>query len=98
MPEVTIPPEHPALPGHFPGQPVVPAVVILSEVIGAVRRSHPGLVVSGIRKAKFLARLAPDQAFEIDLGAPAADSVKFACRTGDTVLVQGRLELAAATG
>ncbi len=29
---VTIPADHPSLPGHFPGRPIVPAVVILDEV------------------------------------------------------------------
>ena len=29
-------PTHPSLPGHFPGQPVVPGVVILDAVQAAI--------------------------------------------------------------
>ena len=34
--QFSIPFEHPALPGHFPGQPVVPGVVILEAVQTAI--------------------------------------------------------------
>ncbi|WP_067561927.1 hypothetical protein [Halofilum ochraceum] len=93
MPEVVIGSDHPALPGHFPGQPVVPAAVILSRVIDAVRDSWPDTRVTGIRKAKFVQRVAPDEPFRIELDAPTGDSLKFVCRTADTIVVQGRLTL-----
>ncbi len=93
MPEVVIGSDHPALPGHFPGQPVVPAAVILSRVIEAARQAWPDARITGIRKAKFLQRVAPDEPFRIDLDTPTGDSLKFVCRTADAVLVQGRLTL-----
>ncbi|MFW5969492.1 MAG: hypothetical protein ACOCP9_02535 [Halofilum sp. (in: g-proteobacteria)] len=93
MSEVVIGPDHPALPGHFPGQPVVPAAVILSRVIAAAREASPDMRVTGIRKAKFLQRLAPGEPFRIDLDTPAGDSLTFVCRTADAVVVQGRLTL-----
>jgi 3-hydroxymyristoyl/3-hydroxydecanoyl-(acyl carrier protein) dehydratase len=93
MPEVVIGSDHPALPGHFPGQPVVPAAVILSRVIEAVRHSWPDTRVTGIRKAKFVQRVVPDEPFRIELDAPTGDSLKFVCRTADTIVVQGRLTL-----
>ena len=37
---ITIPQDHPAIPGHFPGNPVVPGVIILQEVIKAIHQSE----------------------------------------------------------
>lgn len=93
MREAAIDSDHPALPGHFPGHPTVPAVLILSRVIAAARRAYPDAKVNGIRKAKFLRRLGPDQPFDIELGTPAEDTLKFACRAAGAVIVQGRLTL-----
>lgn len=55
-----VPAAHPALAGHFPGNPVVPAVLILERVVA----SAPG-PVTGVRSAKFLRPLAPDTAFHV---------------------------------
>jgi hypothetical protein len=44
---------HPALPGHFPGRPIVPGVVILDMLIEDLRRHRPDLTVRGIRQMKF---------------------------------------------
>lgn len=98
MPEVVIGSDHPALPGHFPGHPIVPAAVILSRVLAEVRRAHPELGVTGVRKAKFLRPLGPDEAFSIEFGSPTDDTLKFACRTGDAVLAQGRFTLGGKPG
>jgi len=38
---ITIRRDHPSLPGHFPGNPVVPGVVILEEVLEAIRQTEP---------------------------------------------------------
>ena len=49
-------PRHPALAGHFPGNPIVPGVVLLDHAIHALARLG-GLPEAGIRigTAKFLA-------------------------------------------
>jgi 3-hydroxyacyl-[acyl-carrier-protein] dehydratase len=53
-------PGHPALPGHFPGMPVVPGVVVLDLVLQAAER-HLGarLPVTSLSQAKFSAPLLP---------------------------------------
>jgi 3-hydroxyacyl-[acyl-carrier-protein] dehydratase len=32
---------HPSLPGHFPGNPIVPGVLLLDETLHAIERSQP---------------------------------------------------------
>jgi 3-hydroxymyristoyl/3-hydroxydecanoyl-(acyl carrier protein) dehydratase len=57
---VAVPAEHPALPGHFPGAPVVPGVVLLDRLLAAAEE-HLGrtLAVRGLGPVKFLAPLRP---------------------------------------
>jgi 3-hydroxyacyl-[acyl-carrier-protein] dehydratase len=58
--------DHPSLPGHFPGRPVVPGVVLLDRVAAAFERWH-GAGVGALPQAKFLQPLLPDQCAEIEL-------------------------------
>ncbi|MFO8006089.1 hypothetical protein [Thioalkalivibrio sp.] len=62
--------EHPSLPGHFPGHPVVPGVVILDQV-AAVARAHGLGPVAALPQVKFLAPLTPEAAFRIEIDPPA---------------------------
>ena len=45
----TISANHPSLPGHFPGAPLVPGVLILDEVLAALRDKHNGCQLTAIR-------------------------------------------------
>jgi 3-hydroxyacyl-[acyl-carrier-protein] dehydratase len=59
---ICIPQDHPALPGHFPGAPVVPGVVVLDELLGAAERQlGRALTLAGLPQAKFLSPLLPAQ-------------------------------------
>jgi 3-hydroxymyristoyl/3-hydroxydecanoyl-(acyl carrier protein) dehydratase len=85
--------DHPSLPGHFPGTPLVPGVVILDEVVAALNDWRQDSQLSGIPNVKFLAPLKPEQPFTISLSATSknADEVSFYCRAGERIIVQGRL-------
>src|SRR6266699_4572583 len=91
--------DHPSLPGHFPGAPLVPGVVILDEVLGALLEWRKDCELTGIRSVKFLAPLKPEQAFTICLsaGKGATGEVSFCCRIEDRVAVEGRLEVCGRT-
>ncbi|WP_293390845.1 hypothetical protein [Nevskia sp.] len=86
--------EHPALPGHFPGRPIVPGVLLLDRVVAAVLADAPGCVLVGFPAAKFLRPLAGDEAFEI-FWQREGELAAFRCLIGDTLVAEGRLQLRA---
>jgi len=85
--------DHPSLPGHFPGAPLVPGVVILDEVVAALDEWQQDSQLNAVHNVKFLAPLKPDQLFTISLFATSkdADEVSFRCRAEERVIVEGRL-------
>lgn len=62
-----VPGTHPCLPGHFPGRPLVPGVVILDHVIAAIEGAHGALGPLRLPQVKFVQPLLPDEAAEIAL-------------------------------
>ena len=64
---VRIPGSHPSLAGHFPGRPIVPAVVLLDCVLDAAQRCFGVATVTGLAQAKFTAPLLPEQTAELQL-------------------------------
>jgi 3-hydroxyacyl-[acyl-carrier-protein] dehydratase len=84
---------HPSLPGHFPGSPVVPGVVLLSEVLADLRRQLPQVRVTGVWKLKFLRMLFPGQPFTVEFGATAANNLRFKCWQDGTLLAEGNFAL-----
>lgn len=63
---MTISADHPALSGHFPGDPIVPGVVILSRVAAALRRHFPHIELGALLNARFHAPLRPGEIFYVD--------------------------------
>lgn len=75
-----IPADHPCLPGHFPGRPVVPGVVMLDRVFAAIEAAEAGLIADLVAapaaapsparrlpQVKFVQPLLPAQAARIEL-------------------------------
>ena len=60
-----VPAQHPALAGHFPGNPIVPGVVVLDAVVSAAEAwLGAGFRVDRLTYAKFLAPLKPERPLE----------------------------------
>ena|SRR5205809_6404269 len=88
-------PDHPSLPGHFAGAPIVPGVVILDEILAALTEWRQNSRVTVINAVKFLVPLKPDQPFTICLAANdhAEGQVDFRCYIENRMIVEGRLQV-----
>lgn len=63
----TVPASHPSLPGHFPGRPVVPGVVLLAHVQAAIEAAHGPLPALRLPQVKFMRPLLPGEPAVIEL-------------------------------
>lgn len=90
--EAVFPADHPALPGHFPGEPIVPGVVILDELRAIIEAWQTGFWVSAVAQAKFTTPLFPGERLIIELTANG-NECRFKCRKGDTPVAQGFFRL-----
>ena len=83
--------EHPAIAGHFPGNPIVPGVLILDEVLQAARQWRGSICLKCVESVKFISPLKPGHAFSIELHEDGDSHIDFECRLNGTRLATGRL-------
>ena len=92
--ETVIDPAHPALPGHFPGNPNVPAVVLLERVAAAIESAFgPRARLSALPSVKFLAPIAPGERFRIVLEQPSPTRVRFTLVRDGKTFASGSAEI-----
>lgn len=84
---------HPCLPGHFPGRPLVPGVVVLDHVLAAVEAVHGPLGALRLPQVKFASPLLPGQAARIELDG-TAPRWRFRVLRDDAVVASGEVALA----
>ena len=89
----SIPADHPALPGHFPGRPVVPGVVLLDRVAAALR-CWRGARIVGLPQVKFVRPLLPGQTVELHLD-DGVDGVRFRLLHDGMMIANGKAEIVA---
>ena len=64
---IAVPPVHPCLPGHFPGAPLVPAVVLIDLAAEAARQAFALGPLIAIARGKFQAPVRPGEAVTLRL-------------------------------
>jgi 3-hydroxymyristoyl/3-hydroxydecanoyl-(acyl carrier protein) dehydratase len=82
---------HPSLPGHFPGDPVVPGMLVLDAVLALAVPA--GCEVAAVPLAKFVRPVSPGETVAVSASAAGADRVAFVARNGAGVVMQGSAEL-----
>lgn len=92
----TIKSSHPCLKGHFPNNPVVPAVIILDEVINILKTLKPDFIVEKIPTVKFTQPLLSEQQVLVEFKEKNNSTIGFTCSHNDVKLVAGQLRLKSA--
>lgn len=82
-----IPADHPSLPGHFPGNPVVPGVVLLDQVARLLHDQH-GRRLTGLSQVKFASPLLPGQDARLELEL-APERLRFRVWRDDALIASG---------
>ena len=89
---ITVPADHPAFVGHFPGHPVLPGVVLLAEVLAGVERClRLPMDRIVIRVAKFHAPVSPGATLAVEL--VQGNGIVFTVASGETRVASGALAL-----
>lgn len=92
-----IPHNHPCLPGHFPGQPIVPGVLVLDHVLAAIEARHGALGPLRMPQVKFAQPLLPGEEARIELEPLLEDAPprwRFRVLRGEALLASGEVRAA----
>ena len=84
--------DHPCLPGHFPGNPIVPGTLILERVLDSLVVRFPEQRLGELVGVKFLSPLQPGQPFQIQIDEDG-NEVSFECLRGEEIIAAGKLKL-----
>jgi 3-hydroxyacyl-[acyl-carrier-protein] dehydratase len=91
----TITIDHPALDGHFPGNPIVPGVLVLEQVQRALQERIGRVRLTGLSQVKFLSPLRPGETCVVSFRDLAATQAHFDCRSGTRAIARGTLRFEA---
>jgi 3-hydroxymyristoyl/3-hydroxydecanoyl-(acyl carrier protein) dehydratase len=84
--------DHPAFPGHFPGHPVVPGVVLLDQALHAICQAYgwPEAPCQ-VAACKFLSPVGPGETLRIEHRRQPNGSVLFDITGDGRVVASGKL-------
>ncbi len=91
---ISIDTTHPALPGHFPGNPIVPAVVLVDYMLDAIAARHPPVKVTAIARLRFLRVLRPGELFTLECDRSRRGRLRVRCLAGTEPVADGSFEVA----
>ena len=95
--ELLFPEDHPAAQGHFPGNPVIPGAVLLSEALRAIE-AGAGIDCGrcDIRSAKFFRPTRPGDRVRIEYSVSSGPAVRFRCLVKESTVLSGEVRCSGA--
>jgi 3-hydroxymyristoyl/3-hydroxydecanoyl-(acyl carrier protein) dehydratase len=89
----TVPADHPAFAGHFPGKPIVPGVMLLDRaILFAEQMLGQPCLNWQVGNAKFFSPVGPAETLVFALEAKASGSIAFTVRAADREVASGSLK------
>lgn len=90
--------DHPAAVGHFPGNPIIPGAVLLSETLRLIEVDlGQSLSPYRVRRAKFPHPVRPGDELRIQFTGSAHSAIRFECAVRDTTVLAGEIECCASS-
>jgi 3-hydroxymyristoyl/3-hydroxydecanoyl-(acyl carrier protein) dehydratase len=90
-------PDHPAAQGHFPGNPIIPGAVLLSETLRLIESElGRSLLPFEIRTAKFFLPTRPGDRVVIEFTGSAPGEIRFECTVRGSKVLDGQLRCSVA--
>lgn len=78
---LSFPDGHPAFAGHFPGQPIVPGVLLLDAAVHAVQQARAAgagaATACQVHSAKFLSPVAPGEILHLSWSDSGTGQIRF---------------------
>jgi len=88
----TVPADHPAFAGHFPGTPILPGVLLLDTVLHAIgAATGVALDACAISSVKFLSPAAPGDELDIRHSVSPSGSIRFEVVAGARKVASGSI-------
>jgi 3-hydroxyacyl-[acyl-carrier-protein] dehydratase len=88
---LSIPADHPAFEGHFPGHPILPGALLLDEALALIESdSKLDLLEWVLASAKFLEPVRPGDVLTVE-HARTGDTIRFAVRIAGRPALSGTL-------
>lgn len=89
--QFVIPTDHPSLPGHFPGRPIVPGVVVLDHVLEAIdAAANSPLGALRLPQVKFVQPLLPGETAQVLLDG-TSPRWRFRVLRGEVLIASGEV-------